>query len=123
MRRCPAPTAGATASEAAAAAEPLGPAPAEHVSARRAPKDTLSAAAASSLDRDRQRAFALLQPICSVLLLQRGAAQQMAELLAGGWVAGWWEGGCRRLAAGQRGGWVQVGLGELQRMAELLRPW
>lgn len=43
---------------------------------------------ATELDRERQRTFALLQPICSVLLLQRGEPQRLAELLAGGGMAG-----------------------------------
>ena len=38
-----------------------------------------------SWDQERQRTFAVLQPICSLLLLQRGEPQTMAELLAGEW--------------------------------------
>ncbi|KAL4440079.1 hypothetical protein ABPG75_003080 [Micractinium tetrahymenae] len=43
--------------------------------------DSQPAAVSASPDQDRQRAFALLQPICSMLLLQRAEPQRMAELL------------------------------------------
>lgn len=43
--------------------------------------------ASASLDQERHQAFALLQPICSMLLLQRAEPQQMAELLTGAWAA------------------------------------
>jgi hypothetical protein len=39
--------------------------------------------ATATLDAERQRTFALLQPICSLLLLQRAEPQRMAELLTG----------------------------------------
>jgi len=35
------------------------------------------------MEKERQRTFALLQPICSLLLLQRADPQRMAELLTG----------------------------------------
>ncbi len=40
-------------------------------------------AATTALDLERKRTFALLQPICSLLLLQRGEPQRLTELLAG----------------------------------------
>lgn len=45
--------------------------------------DEQPAAASGSHQQERQRAFALLQPICSMLLLQRAEPQRMVELLTG----------------------------------------
>lgn len=79
--------------------------------------DEQPAPASGAPDLERQRAFALLQPICSMLLLQRAEPQRMAELLSGEeWTGGSRLTGCISAEAGlQRAGGAVDARGRLHR--------